>query len=122
VEAADPGAHRAVGERSQQRRADPMALPVVDDRDRHLGLVELGQAHVACDPDRRPRRRRERDQRFVMPVVDVEELGQLTRRELGLGREEALVAGPGAQMPEREDERAAIGRAELADRQLIPHR
>jgi hypothetical protein len=73
VEAADSGARRALGERRQQRCAHPVALPAVDHLDRHLGLVERIHAHVAGNPDRRPGRRRERDQRLVMPVVDVDE-------------------------------------------------
>jgi hypothetical protein len=123
VEATDPGAPRALGERLQQRGADPVSLPVVDDRDGHLGGFEVVlEADVTGDRDRRARRRRVRDQRLVMPVVDVEEPGKLTWRQLRLGGEEALVAGPGAQMPEREVKRSAIDRAQLADGDLIRHR
>jgi hypothetical protein len=48
-----------------------VALPAVDYLDRHLGLIEPVQAHVAGDADWRSGRRREGDERLVMPVVDV---------------------------------------------------
>jgi hypothetical protein len=122
VEAADPAPCCPLGERRQECRPHPVALPFVDHRDRHLGRFEvILEAHVAGDPDWRAGRGRERDQRFVMPVVDVEKPGQLAR-QLGAGGEEPLVAGLLAQMSQRECDRPAIGRVELADRDLTAHR
>jgi len=85
VEAADSGAGRALGERRQQSRAHPVALPIVDHRDRDLSRFEVVlEADVTGDPHRLARRRRERDHRLVVPVVDVEKPRQLAWRQIGL--------------------------------------
>jgi hypothetical protein len=92
VKAADAGGPGALGERREQCRSDAVALPRIDHLDRRLGDVELLQPHVAGDPDRCPRRRRERDQRLVVPMVDVQQATQVARGQLGLGGEIALIA------------------------------
>jgi hypothetical protein len=71
---------------------------------------------VAGDPDRRPRRRRERDQRLVMPVVDVDQALQLARRQGQLAREVALIPGALAEPAKCERDRPSVGAGELADR------
>jgi hypothetical protein len=93
-----------------------VALPSIDDLDRHLGGLEVVQPHVASDPDRHPGRRRERDQRLVVPVVDVEQVAELTGTQDRLGREVALVARAFAQMAEHERQRVLVGAKKLADR------
>jgi hypothetical protein len=122
VEAAYPGPHRALGERGEQGGAHPVALPAVDHLDRHLGLVERLESHVAGDPDRLARRRRERDQSLVVPVVDVEQAVQLARRQDRLDGEVALMARALAQPAEGEREGPAVGGGELADGDVTPHR
>ena len=59
--------------------------------------VEIVEADVAGDPDRRARRWREGDQRLVVPVVDVEQPAELTGASSCLGMKIALVAGLDAQ-------------------------
>jgi hypothetical protein len=71
---------------------------------------------VAGDPDRRPRRRRERDQRLVMPVVDVDQALQLARSQGRLAREVALIPGALAEPAKCERDRPSVGAGELADR------
>jgi hypothetical protein len=116
AKAADSGAPGALGKRRHQGRAHAAALPLVDHLDRHLGLVELLQADVAGDPDGRPRRRRERDQRLVMPVVDVDQALQLAGSQGRLAREVALIPGALAEPAKCERDRASVGGDELADR------
>jgi hypothetical protein len=57
-----------------------------------------------------------------MPMVDVEEPGELAGGQLGLGAEVALVAGLRAEMLKGEGDRSAVGRLELSDRDVTPHR
>jgi hypothetical protein len=116
VEAPDAGAPCPVDECRHQFGANPLVLPAVDDLDRHLGGVECLEPHVAGDPDRRPGRRREGDQRLVVPMVDVDQVGELAGRQLGLGGEEALVARPRAEVGKRERHRGSIRRQQLANR------
>jgi hypothetical protein len=92
METADARGAGALGERGQQSDADAPVLPAVDDLDRDLGGVELVEPDVPGDPDRGPRRRRVRDQRHVVPVVDIEESAELARSERRLRGEVALVA------------------------------
>jgi hypothetical protein len=121
LQPADAGGPCPRAETGDQRGAHATALPPVDDLDGHLCGIEVVQAHVAGDPDRRPRRRREGDQRLMVPVVDVEQDAQLARGQVGLRGEVALVAGARAEPAEGEGDRAPVGRAKLADRDLIPH-
>jgi hypothetical protein len=116
VETADAGRPCPIAERGHEGGANAAVLPIVDDLDRHLGGLEVVEAHVAGNPDRRPRRRRERDQRLVVPMVDVDEAGQLARRQLGLGGEEALVARLRAQVSKRERHGGSIRGQQFADR------
>jgi hypothetical protein len=118
VEAADAGARRALGERRQQGRAYAVALPAVDHLDRDLGGIELLKAHVAADPDRRPGRGREGDQRLVMPMVDLDEQAEVPWRQRGLGGEEALIAGLLAEPSEGERDGPAVGGGERANRDI----
>jgi hypothetical protein len=122
VEAADPGRSSPLAERGHQRRAHAVVLPFVDHLDRHLRGVELVQTDIAGDPDRRAGRWRERDQRLVVPVVDVEEVAELALAQGGLDREVALIAGSLAQVPECEGDGSPVGGAELADGDLTRHR
>jgi hypothetical protein len=94
-----------------------VALPAVDYLQRHLGLIELVQAHVARNPDGRSGWRREGDERLMVPVVDIEQPGQLARRELWLGRQVTLIAGALAEAPERERDGPAVRSGELTDRE-----
>jgi hypothetical protein len=122
-ELADAGGPRPLGERREQRRAHPAALPFVHHLERHLGDVELIQPHVARDPDRSPRQGRVGDEGLAVPVVDVEQATELARGQLGLGGEVALVAGLRAQPSEGKRHRAVVGGHEFADRDrrhLIP--
>jgi hypothetical protein len=78
-------------------------LPAVDDSDRDLGGLEVVfQPDVARDPDRRPGRGRERDQRLVVPVVDAQEALHVAWAQRRLWPEEAQEARALAQMGERE--------------------
>jgi hypothetical protein len=122
VEAADAGGAGPLAERRQQRGPDAAPLPRVDHFDRHLGRFEVLQPHVAGDPDRRAGRRREGDQRLVVPMVDVEQKAELARAELGLGVEISLVAGLWAEPAEGEGDRPAVAGLKLADRELTRHR
>ena len=109
MEAADPGRAGAFAERGEQRDADALVLPAVDDLDRHLGGLEVVlKADVPGDRNRGARRRRVRDQRLVVPVIDVEEPPQVTCAQHRFGREEALEAGALAQPGERECDGPAI--------------
>ena len=117
MEAADAGSARASAQRGHQRGADAVALPAVDYLNRDLGRLEVViEADVAGDPDRGARRRGVRDQRLVMPVVDIEESIELARGERGLQREIALVARAIAEPGKREHDRPAVRRCELANR------
>jgi hypothetical protein len=91
-------------------------LPAVDDGDRHFRGIELVEPDVAGDPDRGAWRRRVRDQRLVVPVIDVEESAQVTGAQHRFGREEALNARALAEVLEGEHEGPAVGRPQLADR------
>ena len=122
VKATDAGGPGALGERGQQGDADASALPAVDDRDSNLCGVELVEADVAGDPDRSARRGRERDQRLVVPMVDVHQPAHVARTEHRLRREEALQARALAQVLEREREGPAVGRLEPANRDRVQHR
>jgi hypothetical protein len=57
-----------------------------------------------------------------MPMVDVEEPGDLAGAQLGLGAEVALVPGLRAETLKGEGDRSAVGRLELSDRDVTPHR
>jgi hypothetical protein len=116
LEAADAGSAGPLAQRGHERGTDATVLPVVDDLDRHLGRLEVVQAHVPGDPDRRPRRRRERDQRLVVPMVDTHEPYQLAWGEFVLRAEVPLIPGLRAEMRERERDSSAVGRKKLADR------
>jgi hypothetical protein len=121
VEAADARQSCALGERRQQRAADAAMLPAVDHRDRHLsGLEVVLQPDVARDPDRGAWRRRERDQRLVVPVVDAQEPAQVPRAQHRLGREEAQEARALAQVLEGEHEGPAVRSLQLANREYRP--
>jgi hypothetical protein len=117
VKTADAGGPGPLGERGEQRDADAPVLPPVDDLDRHLcGLEVVIEADVARDPDRRARRRRVRDQRLVVPVVDVEEPAQVAGTQDRLGREEALEARALTEPGERERDGPAVRGSELTNR------
>ncbi|MFZ0378121.1 MAG: hypothetical protein WAL38_09865 [Solirubrobacteraceae bacterium] len=55
MEVADAGAPCPLAERGQERGAHASVLPVVDHLDRHFGRLEVVEAQVAGNPDRRPR-------------------------------------------------------------------
>jgi len=117
VNTADAGGSGPLGERGEQRDADAPVLPPVDDRDRHLcGFEVVIEPDIARDRDRGARWGRERDQRLVVPVVDVEEPAQVVGTQNRLAREEALKARALAEVLEGEYEGAAVGRPQLADR------
>jgi hypothetical protein len=55
VEAADARGACPRTERVQERGAHAAVLPVIDHLDRDFGRLEVVEAHVTGDPDRRPR-------------------------------------------------------------------
>ena len=117
MKTADAGGPGPLGERCEQRDADAPVLPPVDDLDRYLrGLEVVIEADVARDPDRRARRRRVRDQRLVVPVVDVEEPAQVAGTQNRLGREETLEARALTEPGERERHGPAVRGGELTNR------
>jgi hypothetical protein len=122
VEPADAGGVRLSRERLEQGAPNAAPLPAVDHLDRDFGGIEFRKAGVAGDPDRGSGRRREGDQRLVVPVVDAQQEAQLARGQLVLGAEVALVARLGTEVAEHERDGAAIAVSELPDRDLIPHR
>jgi hypothetical protein len=53
VEATDARSACPIGQRREQDGPHAAMLPLVDDLDGHLGGIEVVEAHIAGDPDRR---------------------------------------------------------------------
>jgi len=98
---------RAVGQPVEQPGAKAATLPVVGDDDRGLCLVGPGP-HEARDADDVPRRLVDREQRFVVVVVDLGEVVQVALAEPWRWTEEAPVAGFRAQTLESGMQRVTV--------------
>src|SRR5436190_1906674 len=83
---------RPAGDPRDQRRADALVLPGVDDLDAQFGRLRIVlQAHGAYDRDRRALRR-ERDERQMIARVHVRQVTAVGRGQARLGAVVALVA------------------------------
>lgn len=84
---------RARGEVTQERRAEPSALPIVRHRDRGLRLLAIrARAHVAGDPEPVAAGWVDRHERLVIVVVDIRQVGELLVRQPRRRAEEAAIA------------------------------
>jgi hypothetical protein len=73
-------------------------MPLVDDGDGHLGRLRvLARPDIACHSKRGIASSVEGDERFVVVVIDLGEIGQHGLAQLGDRGEEAPVPGLGAQ-------------------------
>jgi hypothetical protein len=110
----------ALGKGGSEAAAHTTALPIVDHRDRQLGGRRiLGGAHIPRDTDPVAGDGIDRDQRLVVVVVDLGEIAQLLLAQAGMGREEAAVPRPVAELLEALGERPLVLRLDRADQKLI---
>lgn len=117
--AADSGEHGALAEQGQELRGDSTAVPVVDDRDGEVGRRPIaGVPDVAGDADRAPIGQGERDEGFVVDVVDLGEVVQFCRGEFPLRGEEAEEPAAVAQPIEPVGKQRPVRRADRPDQHL----
>ncbi len=85
----------------QQFGAESAALPVVNDDDGNFGGFRIaGLTDVASDAQAAPVDLVQRAKRLVVVVVDLSEVAQLRREQLGFAGQEAQPAGFGTQPSE----------------------
>lgn len=115
-EARDALRSRTRRQRPQELASEPSSLPFVDDGHGELGLLRaVVVAHVPGDADALASQRVDGDERFVIRVVDLREVGQLARRELRLRAQEAEVARLLREVPEGLVQPSGVAGTEGAD-------
>jgi len=110
-----PAVRARFGQLVHQQRPHAPALPIVEHRDRHLGGPRVVEPHVARHADHLCAVWADSDERLVVAVIDLGEVGQVLFGEALDRVQEAAIARFGAQSLETSSEQSLVRRLDRAD-------